>query len=60
MENQPEQSMQKMSQKKKIIIIAAGTFLLFFILGYISGTMVSYEEKWFGAGPTFWDALKPF
>lgn len=61
MENQPQQTqVQRMSQKKKIIIIAVSIFFLFFIFGYVSGTMVSHEEKWFGAGPTFWDALKPF
>ncbi len=48
------------SRKKKIIAIVAIIFTVFFIAGYVSGTLVSYEEKWFGAGPTFWDALKPF
>lgn len=48
------------SRKKKIIVVAAIIFIVFFVAGYVSGTLVSYEEKWFGAGPTFWDALKPF
>lgn len=48
------------SRKKKIMIIATIIFILFFVAGYVSGTLVSYEEKWFGAGPTFLDALKPF
>lgn len=59
MENQI-QSTTSGSRKKKIMVIAVAIFILFFIAGYVSGTLVSYEEKWFGAGPTFWDALKPF
>lgn len=59
MENQIQNATTS-SRKKKIIIIAAAIFILFFVAGYVSGTLVSYEEKWFGAGPTFWDALKPF
>ena len=59
MENQV-QNINDGARKKKIIIIAVTIFLVFFAAGYVSGTLVSYEEKWFGAGPTFWDALKPF
>ena len=59
MENQV-QNINDGARKKKIIIIAVTSFLVFFAAGYVSGTLVSYEEKWFGAGPTFWDALKPF
>ncbi|MEK7658074.1 MAG: hypothetical protein AAB366_02740 [Patescibacteria group bacterium] len=47
-------------KSKKFIISAIIILIAFFVIGYISGTLVSYEEKWFGAGPTFWDALKPF
>ena len=57
MENQV-QNINDGARKKKIILI--GIFIVFFVAGYVSGTLVSYEEKWFGAGPTFWDALKPF
>jgi len=46
--------------KKKIGIISIIIFFLFFIIGYVAGTMVSYDENWPGAGPTFLDALKPF
>lgn len=59
-QEQQQEDTKKISKKKKIIIFISSTFLLFFILGYVSGAMVSYEEKWFGAGSTFWDALKPF
>lgn len=45
---------------RKVIITIVITFILFFIIGYVAGTMVSYDEKWPGAGPTFLDALKPF
>lgn len=47
-------------KSKKFIISVVIIFSMFFVVGYVSGTLVSYEEKWFGAGPTFWDALKPF
>lgn len=47
-------------KSKRFIILIVIIFAVFFIVGYISGTLVSYEEKWFGAGPTFWDALRPF
>lgn len=47
-------------ESKKFIISAVIIFLLFFILGYIIQTNVSYSEKWFGAGATFWSALRPF
>jgi len=59
MENQA-QNANNGSRKKKIIIVAGIVFILFFVAGYVSGTLVSREEKWFGAGPTFFDALKPF
>ncbi|OGD23965.1 hypothetical protein A2Z10_02815 [Candidatus Azambacteria bacterium RBG_16_47_10] len=55
-----EQPQQNKKRVMKIIKIGVIIFVLFFIVGYVSGTLVSYEEKWFGAGPTFWDALKPF
>ena len=45
---------------KKFLIAVAIIFIMFFTAGYVSGTLVSYTEGWFGAGPTFWDALKPF
>lgn len=57
---QQNQEVKKVRKIPKIIKIAVIVFALFFVAGYVSGTMVSYEEKWFGAGPTFWDALKPF
>lgn len=47
-------------RSKKFIIPAVIIFMLFLVFGYVGGTLVSYTEKWFGAGPTFWDALKPF
>lgn len=47
-------------RSKKFIIVAIVVFIIFFVAGYISGTLVSYTEGWFGAGPTFWDVLKPF
>ena len=59
MENQV-QNINDSARKKKIILIGIIIFIVFFVAGYVSGTLVSYEEKWFGAGPTFWDALKPF
>ena len=59
MENQV-QNINDGARKKKIILIGVIIFTVFFVAGYVSGTLVSYEEKWFGAGPTFWDALKPF
>jgi len=59
MENQV-QNINDGTRKKKIVLIGIIIFIVFFVAGYVSGTLVSYEEKWFGAGPTFWDALKPF
>ena len=59
MENQV-QNINDGARKKKIILAGIIIFIVFFVAGYVSGTLVSYEEKWFGAGPTFWDALKPF
>ena len=59
MENQV-QNINDGARKKKIILIGIIIFIVFFVAGYVSGTLLSYEEKWFGAGPTFWDALKPF
>jgi len=47
-------------KSKKFIIAVVIVFLAFFVIGYIAGTLVSYEEKWFGSGATFWDALMPF
>jgi len=59
MENQV-QNINDGTRKKKIVLIGIIIFIVFFVAGYVSGTLVSYGEKWFGAGPTFWDALKPF
>lgn len=47
-------------RSRKFLIIAGVIFVLFLVVGYVAGSFVSYSEKWFGAGPTFWDALKPF
>lgn len=47
-------------RSKKFIALVIIIFALFIIIGYIAGTFVSYQEKWFGTGPTFWNALKPF
>ena len=47
-------------RSKKFLIAAVTVFTVFFAAGYVSGTLVSYTEGWFGAGPTFWDALRPF
>lgn len=47
-------------KSRKFLIATAIIFIIFFTAGYVSGTLVSYTEGWFGAGPTFWNALKPF